>query len=176
MRGTVKSNCHMLILFLEIFVIISTASIPAAVRFYCIFVVKRIGKCQNLFWPVPSLSVGELNFGRLLGVYYQLLWKGEKSKRCSDRHDVDLRAWMRRPRAVEAEVEGMASVPREAAGYDGEVSIFTSLQTLLAASQRRRRDSDTGHRGLIAASPPPARPTAGANRVRGRGYTGGFRG
>ena len=65
MRGTVKSNCHMLILFLGIFVIISTASIPAAVRFYCIFAVKRIGKCQELVWPVPSPSVGEL----ILGVY-----------------------------------------------------------------------------------------------------------
>ena len=81
MRGAVKSNCHMLILFLGIFVIISTASIPAAVRFYCIFVVKRIGKCQNLFWPVPSLSVGELNFGRLLGVYYRIALEGREIKK-----------------------------------------------------------------------------------------------
>ena len=49
MHGAVKSNCHMLILFLGIFVIISTASIPAAVRFYCIFAVKRIENAKNLF-------------------------------------------------------------------------------------------------------------------------------
>ena len=94
------------------------------------------------------------------GVYYRIALE-RRQKGVSDRHDVDLRAWMRRPRAVEAEVEGMASVPREAAGYDGEVSIFTSLQTLLAASQRRRRDSDTGQRGLIAASPPARTPNRG---------------
>jgi hypothetical protein len=45
----------------------------------------------------------------------------------------------------------MASVPREGAGYDGEVSICRSLQNLMAASRRRRMDSNTGQR-------PPARP------------------
>ena len=77
------------------------------------------------------------------------------------------RGWMRRPRAIEAEVDGMASVPREAASYDGKVSIFTSLQTLLAASQRRRRDSNIGQRGLIAASPPSRQPNRGCQACEG---------